>query len=133
MAPLTVDGLADASAYSDTIYEVMYHGQPIGRSRLEGRDAAMGVALGAFEPLPAYLAVQPIFQLFAEAEEARMRGEVARAKEQLATYYQARDALRLTLHTATGRVVPTSTIHIVDFGEEVGREVAVHISDPTFW
>ncbi len=119
--------------HSDTIYEVLYQEQPIGRSRLEGRDRPMGMALGAFEPLPAYQAIQSVFLLFIEAEEARIRGEAALAAEQLTTYYQARDALRLTLQTATGRLIPTSNIHIMDFGEEVGREVHVGILDPTFW
>jgi hypothetical protein len=133
MTPPTADRREDLLGRLDTIYEVLYHGQLIGRSRLEEHDASMGVAFGAFDPLPAYLEVQPICLLFAEAEEARMRGEAALAAEQLTTYYQARDALRLTLQTTEGRIIPTSAIHIVDFGEEVGRQVEVHISDPTFW
>lgn len=115
-----------------TTYQVIYRGQPIGRSRLEWHDAAMGVAFGAFEPLPAYQALRPLFLLFTEAEEARGRGETALAQRQLATYYQARDALQLTLQTAEGDVVPTSTIHIVDWSS-LGYEVEVHISDPTYW
>jgi hypothetical protein len=116
----------------ETTYQVMYRGQPIGRSRLEGQDADMGVAFGAFDPLPAYQSVRPLFLLFTQAEEARRRGETALAAEQLATYYQARDALQLILQTADGHVVPTSTIHIVDWGD-LGHEVEVHISDPAYW
>jgi hypothetical protein len=122
----------DASGRTGVTFEVMYQGQPIGTSRLEGHDAAMGVAFGAFEPLPAYQAVRPLFLLFTEAEEARRRGEAALAEEQLAAYYQARDALQLTLQTAEGHVVPASAIHIADWGD-LGREVEVHISDPVFW
>jgi hypothetical protein len=128
----TDDGFDDTPGHSETIYEVMYQGQPIGRSRLEWQDATMGVAFGAFDPLPAYQTVQSVFLLFAEAEESRMRGASTLAQEQLTTYYQALDALRLTLQTGEGRIVPSSAIGIVDFGE-VGREVEVHISDSTFW
>jgi hypothetical protein len=122
----------DASGHTGVIFEVMSQGQPIGRSHLEGHDTAMGVAFGAFEPSPAYQAVRPLFLLVTEAEDARRRGEIALAEEQLAAYYQARDALQLTLQTAEGHVVPTSAIHIADWGE-LGREVAAHISDPAFW
>jgi hypothetical protein len=122
----------DASGHTGVTFEVMYHGQPIGRSRLEGHDAAMGVAFGAFEPSPAYQAVRSLFLLFTAAAEARRRGETALAEEQLAAYYQARDALQLTLQTVAGQVVPTRVIHIADWGD-LGREVEVHISDPAFW
>ncbi len=121
----------DTSERAETTYEVMYRGQPIGRSRLEGRDSAMGVAFGAFEPLPAYQAVQSLFLLFTEAHEARTRGETMLAEERLAAYYRGRDALQLTLQTAGGQVVPTSVIHIVDWGE-LGRDIEVQISDSAF-
>ena len=122
----------DAPGRTATTYEVIYRGQPIGRSRLEGSDASMGVAFGTFDPLPAYETVRSVFLLFWEAVEARERGEIAVAEEQRATYYQARDALRLILQTAEGQIIPTSYIHIVD-GGDLGREVEVHISDSAFW
>jgi hypothetical protein len=91
----------------------------------------MGFAFGEFDPLPAYQVVRPVFRLFTEAEEARSRGETAAAEKQFASYYQARDALQLTLRTAGGHIVPTSVIHIYDWGD-LGREVEVQISDPAF-
>jgi hypothetical protein len=122
----------DTSGRTDVTFEVMYQGQPIGTSRLEWYEAAMGVAFGAFEPLPAYHAVMPLFLLFTEVDEARRHGETALVEDQLTTYYDARGALQLTLQTAEGHVVPTSAIHIADWGD-LGREVEVHISDPVFW
>jgi hypothetical protein len=124
--------LEDEPESTRTIYEVMYQGQPIGRSRLEWHDAPMGIALGIFYSLPAYDAVQPVFQLFQEAVEAQMRGDAALAEEQSARYYQVRDALGLILQTAEGRRIPTSVIHIVE-GGDLGRELEVGITDSGFW
>ena len=116
---------------------LMSHGRPIGMSRLENDDRSMGVALGAFEPLPAYEEVQAVFQLFADAEDASYRGDRAQSEALLDRYYQARDALELTLQSADGMLIPTEAIHIYDFGaygmEEMGREVHAHITDSTFW
>jgi hypothetical protein len=132
MEPSMEAGMQEATGRAETIYHVMYRGQLIGSSHLEGRDAGMAVAFGTFEPLPAYEAVRPIFQLFTEALGAGAQGAHAVDEVKLAKYSQARDALHLTLQTAEGRVVPTSAIHIVDWGD-LGREVEVHISDATFW
>jgi hypothetical protein len=92
----------------------------------------MGVAWGAFEPAPAYEAVRAVFQLFTEALPDGGPPANRADEEKLARYYRARDALDLTLQTAEGQVVPTTTIHIVDW-DELGREVEVHISDLAFW
>jgi hypothetical protein len=132
MRPPTTAGSQGMPVCVEPFYYVMYRGQPIGSSRLEGSDPAMGVAFGSFEPLPAYEAVRTIFQLFTEAEDARMRGDTALGKENLAAYNQASDALQLTLQTADGHVIPTSWIHIVDWAD-LGREVEVQISDTGFW
>jgi hypothetical protein len=68
--------------------------------------------------------------------ETREPNKPAQAK--LTAYYQARDALNLTLVTTDGHFVSTSWIHIVDWGElgrEVGEPLEVHvqIDDETFW
>ncbi len=117
---------------AETIYYVMSHGRPIGISRLEFHDSSMGVALGAFEPLPAYDEVQPVFQLVVEAEDAHARGEMAQSEDIQFRCQQARDALDLTLQSADGSLIPTSFIHIIDYGD-VGREIHAHITDPAFW
>ncbi len=115
-----------------TMYYMMCRGEPIGRSKLEKRDRAMAVAFGDFEPLPAYDSVRYVFQLFIQAIPDNSRHEQHTDEQKLAQYYQARDALQLSLQDADGRFIPTSFIHIVDF-DDLGREVESQITDTEFW
>jgi hypothetical protein len=89
----------------------------------------VAIASGDFEPLPAYAAVRGIFLLFTEAHDDH--GHLM-DEAKLARYYEARDALHLTLETARGTMIPTQWIHIVDWGD-LGREIDVHITDAAFW
>ncbi len=126
-----MSGIQEATS-AETIYFVMYRGQPIGSSNLEFHDPGMGIASGAFEPMPAYEEVEAVFHLFTKAEDARAAGDKVTIQSKLAEYYQARDALGLTLQGANGAIILTSVIHIVDFGD-VGREVVAHITDRGFY
>lgn len=115
------------------MYRVMYAGQPLGVTELEGRDPEKGMAYGTFLPLPAYDRVRPIFHLFVQA----LRGN-GRAPDDalLAQYYRARDALHLTLQTDSGVTIPTIAIQILDMRgvwDVEGCAIEVWISDPTFF
>ena len=110
-------------------YQVIYGGHAIGTSRLEQRYVDVAIAAGDFVPLPAYEAVRGIFLLFTEAHDDH--GHLM-DEAKLARYYQARDALQLTLETAQGQTIPTHWIHIVDWGD-LGREIEVQITDAAFW
>lgn len=79
------------------MYYVMYRGEPIGRSKLVYRHRGMAVAVGDFEPLPAYDAVRHVFQLFIQAIPDSSRHEQHTDEQMLAQYYEERDALQLTL------------------------------------
>ncbi len=106
----------------------------VGWSDLAEHDAAMGVAAGNFRPGPGYELVQPVFRLFAEATGDAPAKSVDEAK--LARYYAARDRLALELHAADGSVIPTKTIHIVDFASEVGPdalELEIVVASPRAW
>jgi hypothetical protein len=120
---------------SVSVYSVMYRGEPIGRSKLKGRDRGMVVAHGDFEPLPTYDAVHSVFLLFIQAVDegsGRAQGAQGADEQKLARRYQERDALQLTLQDADGRVIQTSWIHIDDYGD-LGREVSAQISDARCW
>ena len=105
------------------MYKVMYQGQAIGTSRLEKADRGMGVAFGAFEPLPAYESVRAVFHLFTDAEGDR---------EMLRHYSQERDALNLSLQTEKGQAFATNWIHVYHY-DDLGRELEVQTADPAFW
>jgi hypothetical protein len=114
-------------------YRVVYRGQTIGRSRLERRDSAMGVAFGQFYPLPGYESVRWVFVLFTQAQDAS--GRIADA-DALARYYEARDALSLALQTPDGHAIAMEALHIVDWGDtdaDVPLEMVVVTADPVFW
>src|SRR5690348_11930019 len=107
-------------------YRVMHAGQPMGETRLEGRDPAMCVAFGAFSPLPAYEVVRPTFRIFAEATDGERTDDT-----RLAQYYRARDALDLSLVAEDGAIIPTDWIHIIDaapWGIEGSFEVEVRVA-----
>lgn len=115
------------------MYRVMYAGQPLGVTGLEGRDPEKHMAYGTFLPLPAYDRVRPIFRLFVQA----LRGN-GRAPDDalLAQYYRARDALHLTLETERGVVIPTVVIQIIDMRgvwDSEGCAIEVWIADPAFF
>jgi hypothetical protein len=42
-------------------------------------------------------------------------------QERMAAYYRVRDALSLSLRTASGELVETRFIHILDLEEEIGE------------
>jgi hypothetical protein len=73
-----------------------------------------------------------VFLLFTDALSASNK---AISTHKLSEYYEARDALGLTLEGYDGRQVTTGHIHIVDWGEESGidPEIEVNVIDPQFW
>lgn len=111
----------------------MYAGQPLGVTRLEGRDPDKGMAYGTFLPLEAYNRVRPIFRLFVQA----LRGNGRTPDNELLTqYYRARDALHLTLESERGTTIPTVSIHIIDMRgiwDSEGCAIEVWIRDPDFF
>lgn len=115
------------------MYRVMYAGQPLGVTKLEGRDPAKRMAYGTFLPLPAYDRVRPIFRLFVQA----LRGNGRAPDDALLTqYYRARDALHLTLETERGATIPTLAIQIIDMRgvwDSEGCALEVWITDPAFF
>ncbi len=115
------------------IHRVLSNGRLIGTARLEQADAAMGVALGRFDPAPAFELVQSVFLMQVEAM-GHAREPLDQTK--LEEYWQARDALHLTLQAEDGRIVPTSWINITDWshlGSEEPCEIEVQIPDAAFW
>jgi hypothetical protein len=116
-------------------HTVRLHGVIVGHSELEHAEPGLGRAWGSFRPGLGYELVQPVFRLFSRAVP---RGDDAAATDDdmLERYYKARDALRLELHDADGRVIHTSAIHIADYTVEAGStalELDVLISDEAYW
>jgi hypothetical protein len=90
------------------MFAIRSAGAVIGHSELEHWDLSMAIVHGGFRPTGAYERVRPVFRLFAEGRTAE--------------YYRARDRLALELVARDGTVVPTETVHIVDFAEEAGPD-----------
>jgi hypothetical protein len=110
------------------------HGVVVGWSDLERIEPDLGRARGRFRPGVGYELVQPVFRLFAEAVPRAEKSERDEAK--LARYHRSRDALKLELVDPTGRVIPTSAIHIADYrNDEDGGdcELEVLIADVEYW
>ena len=109
------------------------HGVVVGWSDLERIEPDLGRARGLFRPGVGYGLVQPVFRLFAEAVPRSDAGTRDEAK--LARYYKSRDALKLELVDASGRIIPTSAIHIADYRSEAGGdcELDVLIADVEYW
>jgi len=110
------------------------HGVVVGWSDLERIEPDIGRARGRFRPGLGYELVQPVFRLFAEAVPRADDAERDEAK--LARYYRSRDALQLELVDATGKVIPTSAIHIADYTSAepgVDCELDVLIADSSYW
>ena len=100
----------------------------VGRSELETRDAALGLARGAFRPGLGYELTEPIFALLDKA------GDDAEA---LARYRKARDALRLTLTDSSGATVSMRNPHIRRGAGAAPGEPAlvleIETDDPLLW
>ncbi|MFI5228592.1 MAG: hypothetical protein ACHQWU_05960 [Gemmatimonadales bacterium] len=114
-------------------HTVRLHGVIVGHSDLEHAQPDVGRAWGAFRPGLGYELVQPVFRLFAHAEP---RDGSPRDAGLLARYHKSRDALGLSLEDASGRVIPTSAIHIADYTIEEGPtaiELDVLSSDEDYW
>ena len=114
-------------------HTVKLRGVIVGHSELENTQPDLGRAWGAFRPGLGYELVQPVFRLFAEAVP---RDGSGKNTDTLDRYYKARDALRLELEDASGRVLRTSAIHIADYTVEGGKkaiELDVLISDEAYW
>ncbi len=111
------------------VYQVMHAGAVIGTSLLERREPAMGMAFGAFVPAPAFEAVRGVFATFDQTARA---GAIDEEERLLTAYYQARDALGLTLVARDGVTVPTEWIHISAV-EPDEYEMEVNITDSTFF
>ena len=109
------------------------HGVVVGWSDLERIEPDVGRARGRFRPGVGYEIVQPVFRLFAEAVP---RSGSDRDEAKLARYYKSRDALKLELVDASGRVIPTSAIHISDYSSDsdgADCELDVLIADIGYW
>jgi hypothetical protein len=86
----------------------------LGTSPLSQLDKCAGVAYGPFAPSEAFDLVRPVFGLFTAANEL----PVGPARvEALARYSAARDALGLTLTTASGQAVATRWLHVRDLAD----------------
>lgn len=99
----------------------------VGRSELEVRDADRRVARGAFRPGLGYELAQPVFELY----EAAGTDQAA-----IARYRQARDALKLQLADASGRVLSLRDIHLrrgPAVGGQTGIVMEVETDDPAIW
>jgi hypothetical protein len=113
-------------------HTVRLHGVIVGHSELEHAEPELARVWGAFRPGLGYDLVQPVFRLFAQA--VPRDGE--KDAKLLERYYAARDALKLELTDADGRVIRTSTIHIADYTIEEGPkaiELDVLIRDDGYW
>ena len=110
------------------------HGVVVGWSDLERVEPELGRARGVFRRGIGYEIVQPIFRLFAEAVPRAEAGERDAAK--LARYYKSRDTLEFELIDASGRLIPTSAIHIADYSNDASGddcELDVLIVDPEYF
>jgi hypothetical protein len=113
-------------------HTVKLHGIVVGWSDLEHIEPELGRARGQFRPGVGYDLVQPVFRLFTEAVP-RSEGS-PRDEAKLARYHHSRDALALELVDQSGQRIPTSSIHIADYGGgDAGLELDVLISDPEYW
>lgn len=113
-------------------YRICCDDELIGVSDLESLDPGMGTATGKFTPAPGYERVRNVFRLFAEAH----RDTGPPDPEKLASYYQARDLLALTVETSSGEVVSVDLVHIADFRDSIDEsacEVEIHVSDASFF
>ena len=111
-------------------FEVRCGNVVLGHSELEDVDEGMGVRSGPFRPVSGYEQFRPVFRRFANAVGSTSR-EPDNA-EQLAKYYQERDRLGLRLFDASGREVPTATIHVYDYSVEAGPDayqLEIHLSE----
>ena len=109
------------------------NGVIVGHSDLENAEPELGRAWGVFRPADGYELVQSVFRLFARAVP---QDGSARNAAGLARYYKARDALNLELQDGSGRTLPTSAIHIVDYSvESAGTplQLDVLIKDQGYW
>jgi len=100
-------------------YLIIHDDEPIGRIVEPGADHPMGVVQGPFVPLPAYERVRSVFRLFAETMLADPTGNTIDARDR---YYRELDALHLSVTTADGRPVPTSSVYVEDYSEELGDD-----------
>ena len=99
----------------------------VGRSELEVRDSDRKVARGAFRPGLGYELAQPVFELY----DAAGTDQVA-----ISRYRQARDALKLQLADASGRVMTVRDLHIRKGpanGGQPGIVMEVETDDPAIW
>ena len=99
----------------------------VGRSELEVRDSDRRVARGAFRPGLGYELAQPVFELYDAA--GTDQGAISR-------YRQARDALKLQLADASGRVMTVRDLHIrkgPTNGGQQGIVMEVETDDPAIW
>jgi hypothetical protein len=122
----SLDGCAEDLSVT---YELRLADTTLGSSELEHVDAGMGVAHGRFHPTAAYSLVQPVFRMFAEAEG--MSSADSSNASLLARFYEARDALRLTIHGPRG-LLKSSSLLVRDYSVEAGPdalELEVRVED----
>lgn len=106
------------------MFRLMLGEEELGRSRLEGLNDGMGVAVGAFTPSTAYVRVAPLFRRMTEAMEAGA---------DLSEFFRARDALDLRILGPDGMLVPTEFVAVRYFGDELDREIEVKLPDLRAW
>ena len=113
-------------------HTIKLHSIVVGWSDLEEADPFAGKARGRFRPGVGYDLVQPVFNLYAEAVPAP--GAEVRDRDKLDRYLKSRDALGLSLEDDQGRTIPTTAIHIEDYGDARGGiAVEVLIPDREYW
>jgi len=105
----------------------------VGWSDLEDAEPELGRARGLFRPGVGYELVEPVFRLYTEAIPEP--GHAVTDSEKLDRYHRARDELALSLEDDSGRVIPTSGIHIADYSHRRGghMEIEVLIADRGYW
>ena len=99
----------------------------VGRSELEVRDADRKIARGAFRPGLGYELAQPVFELYDSAGTDQAA---------ISRYRQARDALKLQLADASGRVVTVRDLRIRNGPANGGQPsivLEVETDDPAIW
>ena len=117
-------------------FEVLCNEKPIGHSNLEGMDFEMGVLHGEFAPSPGYEEFRPIFQLFGEASPDTAHNK-AGDSEKLKAFRAHVSTLDLQIWHTSGRMLPTSNVHIYDFSADLGLDtecqIEVQILEPELW
>lgn len=117
-------------------FEIRCNEKTIGHSNLEGMDFGMGILHGEFSLSPGYEEFRPIFQLFGEASPDTAHNK-AGDSEKLDAFRAQVSTLDLQIWHTSGRMMPTSHIHIYDFSADLGLDtecqIEVQILETELW